>query len=131
MNKLDKKIVITACILGAFTIVIGAYGAHGLKQLVDNEAITSFETGVRYQMYHVIVLLIIGFASPISSTTKKWVFRLFILGIVLFSGSIYILALKYVLPFDVKFLGPITPLGGLSFIIGWLRLGYGLLKLKS
>jgi uncharacterized membrane protein YgdD (TMEM256/DUF423 family) len=58
------------------------------------------------------------------------VFWFFIFGIILFSGSIYILALKEILSFDVKFLGPVTPLGGLSFIIGWLRLGYGLLKLK-
>jgi len=123
--------VITASILGALTIAIGAFGAHGLKQLVDAEAITSFETGVRYQMFHVIVLLVIGFAGPISATTKKWVFLFFIFGLILFSGSIYILALKEILSFDVKFLGPLTPLGGLSFIIGWLRLGYGLLKLKS
>jgi uncharacterized membrane protein YgdD (TMEM256/DUF423 family) len=131
VNKLDKRIVVTASILGAFTIAIGAFGAHGLKQLVDAEVITSFETGVRYQMFHVIVLLVIGFAGPISASTKKWVFWFFIFGIILFSGSIYILALKEILRFDVKFLGPVTPLGGLSFIIGWLGLGYGLLKLKS
>ncbi len=130
MNKLDKRIVVTAAFLGALTIAIGAFGAHGLKQLVDAEAITSFETGVRYQMFHVIVLLVIGLTGPISTTTKKWVFWFFIFGIILFSGSIYILVLKEILPFDVKFLGPFTPLGGLSFIIGWLRLGYGLLKLK-
>jgi uncharacterized membrane protein YgdD (TMEM256/DUF423 family) len=131
VNKLDKGIVVTASILGALTIAIGAFGAHGLKQLVVADAISSFETGVRYQMFHLIVLLIIGFAVPISATTKKWVFRFFIFGIILFSGSIYILALKEILRFDVKFLGPVTPLGGLSFIMGWLRLGYGLLKLKS
>lgn len=130
MNRLDKRIAVTASILGALTIAIGAFGAHGLKQLVEAEAITSFETGIRYQMFHVIVLLVIGFAGPISATTKKWVFWFFIFGIILFSGSIYILALKEILSFDVKFLGPVTPLGGLSFIIGWLRLGYGLLKLK-
>jgi uncharacterized membrane protein YgdD (TMEM256/DUF423 family) len=130
VNKLDKRIVVTAAFLGALTIAIGAFGAHGLKQLVDAEAITSFETGIRYQMFHVIVLLVIGFTGPISTTTKKWVFWFFIFGIILFSGSIYILALKEILSFDVKFLGLFTPLGGLSFIIGWLRLGYGLLKLK-
>ena len=131
MSKLDKRIVVTASILGALTIAIGAFGAHGLKQLVDAEAIASFETGVRYQMFHVIVLLVIGFAGPISATTKKWVFWFFIFGIILFSGSIYLLALKDILSFDVEFLGPITPLGGISFITGWLRLGYGILKLKS
>jgi len=130
VNKLDKRIVVTAAFLGALTIAIGAFGAHGLKQLIDAEAITSFETGVRYQMFHVIVLLVIGLTGPISTTTKKWVFWFFIFGIILFSGSIYILALKEILSFDVKSLWPVTPLGGLSFILGWLCLGYGLLKLK-
>ncbi|RLD25852.1 MAG: DUF423 domain-containing protein [Bacteroidetes bacterium] len=127
---MDKRIVVTAAFLGALTIAIGAFGAHGLKQLIDAEAITSFETGVRYQMFHVIVLLVIGLTGPISTTTKKWVFWFFIFGIILFSGSIYILALKEILSFDVKSLWPVTPLGGLSFILGWLCLGYGLLKLK-
>ncbi|MBL4662939.1 MAG: DUF423 domain-containing protein [Flavobacteriaceae bacterium] len=131
MKKLDKKIVIIASVLGAVTIAIGAFGAHGLKELVDVGAISSFETGVRYQMYHVIVLLIIGFAPPLSVSAKKWVLRFFCVGMLLFSGSIYLLALKEVLPFSVKFLGPVTPLGGLLLILGWLRLGYGLFKLKS
>jgi len=75
MNKLDKKIVVTAAFLGAVTIGIGAFGAHGLKQLVEVEAVSTFETGVRYQMYHVIALLIISFARPVSEDTKKWVLR--------------------------------------------------------
>jgi len=86
MNKLDKRIVVTASFLGALTIAIGAFGAHGLKQLVDAESISSFETGVRYQMFHVIVLLVVGFIVPISATTKKWVFWFFIFGIILFWG---------------------------------------------
>ncbi|MEM7085369.1 MAG: DUF423 domain-containing protein [Bacteroidota bacterium] len=131
MKKLDKKIVVIASILGAITIAIGAFGAHGLKQLVGAEAISSFETGVRYQMYHVIALLVIGFATPLSVKTKTWVLRFFCFGILLFSGSIYLLALKEAMPFSVKFLGPITPLGGLLFILGWLRLSYGLFTLKS
>ena len=131
MKKLDKRIVVVASILGALTIAIGAFGAHGLKQLVGAEAISSFETGVRYQMYHVIVLLIVGFATPLSVKTKTWVLRFFCFGILLFSGSIYLLALKDVLSFPVKFLGPITPLGGLLFILGWLRLCYGIITLKS
>ena len=91
--NLDKNIIVTASVLGALTIGIGAFGAHGLKELVDTEAISSFETGVRYQMYHVFALLILGTLSIISSQTKKWVFRFFILGVIFFSGSIYILSL--------------------------------------
>ena len=131
MNKFDKKIGLIAAVLGGITIAIGAFGAHGLKQLVEADAILSFETGVRYQMYHVLVLLLVAFARPLSAGTKQWVLRLFCFGIILFSGSIYLLALKEVLPFSVRFLGPITPIGGLLYILGWLRLGYGIVKLKS
>lgn len=130
MRNFDKKIVVTSSILAAVTIGIGAFGAHGLKNLVEAEALASFETGVRYQMYHVIALLIVGFATAIPPETRKWVFRFFCFGILLFSGSIYMLALKNVLPFSVSFLGPVTPIGGLLFIIGWLRLAYGLLTIK-
>ena len=130
MRDYNKNTVVTASVLTAITIAIGAFGAHGLKQLVDAEAVATFETGVRYQMYHCLALLIIGFARPIPQTTQKWVFRFFIFGIVFFSGSIYLLALKQIIPFSVSFLGPITPIGGLLFIVGWLRLGYGLFSLK-
>jgi len=131
MKKLRRNIVVTAAILTAFTIALGAFGAHGLEKLVSQDAINTFETGVRYQMYHCLAMLIIGFTTIISESTARWVFRFFIFGIILFSGSIYFLALKQILPFSVSFLGPVTPLGGLLFIIGWLRLAYGLLTMKA
>lgn len=127
MDKISKKIVIIAAILAAVTIGIGAFGAHGLKQLVDANALASFETAVRYQMYHAIGLLLIGVAVGIPETTKKWVSRFFYFGIIFFSGSIYALALNEVHGIEVGFLGPITPIGGLLFVLGWLRLAYGLL----
>jgi len=130
MRDYNKNIVVTASILAAITIAIGAFGAHGLKQLVDAKSVATFETGVRYQMYHCLALLVVGFAKPISENTKKWVFRFFLFGIVFFSGSIYLLALKEVLPFTVSFLGPTTPIGGMLFIIGWLRLAFSLFSLK-
>jgi uncharacterized membrane protein YgdD (TMEM256/DUF423 family) len=130
MKNLNKKIVVTASFLAALTIGIGAFGAHGLKQLVSVEAITTFETGVRYQMYHCIALLVLGLATVIPKKTLLWTFRLFLLGMLLFSGSIYLLALKEVLPFAVNWLGPVTPIGGLFFILGWIRLAIGLLTLK-
>lgn len=130
MNNFDKKILITATLLAAITIALGAFGAHGLKKLVDEPLLSSFETGVRYQMYHVIALVSIGFAGSISESTRLWVFRFFIFGIFLFSGSIYLLTLKEFLPFSVGFLGPVTPIGGLMFIMGWLRLCYGIIKIK-
>ncbi|MEZ4795192.1 MAG: DUF423 domain-containing protein [Flavobacteriaceae bacterium] len=128
MNNFDKKIVVIASLLGAITIAIGAFGAHGLKKLVAASNITSFETGVRYQMYHVLALLMVGWIAQIPHATKKWTVRFFLLGILCFSGSIYVLALKDYLPISVGFLGPVTPLGGLLFILGWLRLGYGMYR---
>jgi len=131
MKKLRKNIVITASILIAITIGLGAFGAHGLEKLVSQDALNTFETGIRYQMYHCLALLIIGFASVIPETTVKWTFRFFIFGIVFFSGSIYLLALKEIAPFNVAVLGPVTPIGGMLLIIGWIRLAYGLLTIKA
>jgi len=131
MNISNKKTIILASVLGAITIAIGAFGAHGLKQLVSPEAVVSFETGVRYQMYHVFAILILGATNFLPLVDLKWVIRLFVGGIVLFSGSIYLLAMKDYTPFSVKFLGPVTPLGGLMFIGGWSYLAYAVGKLKS
>ena len=130
MINVDKKIALTASVLGAVTIVIGAFGAHGLKELVDAAAIRSFETGVRYQMYHVLALLAVSFAGALSQQTRTWVFRFFILGILLFSGSVYLLVLDETLSFDASSIGFVTPLGGLLFIVGWIRLAYGVYTLK-
>ena len=130
MKNFDKNIVVTASFLAAITIGIGAFGAHGLKELVDAKALISFETGVRYQMYHALALLIIGFATSIPTVTRKWVFRFFLAGIIMFSGSIYLLSLNTLIVFDTTTLGFVTPIGGLLFIIGWIRLGYGLLTIK-
>lgn len=131
MSKFDKKIVITASILGAISIAFGAFGAHGLKEFVNEQTIDSFNTGVRYQMYHAIVLLILGLSSMIPTKTKKQVYWSFLIGIVLFSGSIYLLSMKEILSIKVSFIGLITPIGGLLFIWGWVCLGHGIYKLKS
>ena len=128
--KINKNIVGSAAILGAITIMIGAFGAHGLKELISEKSLVSFETGVRYQMYHVIVLLILGFVSAISLKTQKWVFRFFLVGTLFYSGSIYLLTLSEFLPFDAKTFAFITPIGGFLLIIGWLRLAYGVIVNK-
>lgn len=128
--KINKNIVVTAAILGALTIMIGAFGAHGLKELITEKSLVSFETGVRYQMYHVIVMLILGISTNILPKTQKWVFRFFIIGILFFSGSIYLLTLNEFLPFDAKTIAFITPIGGFLLIIGWLRLAYGVIVNK-
>jgi len=101
-----------------------------IKELISGKALASFETGVRYQMYHVIVMLILGVSTVISPKTQKWVFRFFIVGILFFSGSIYLLTLNEFLPFDAKTIVFITPIGGFLLIIGWLRLAYGVIVNK-
>lgn len=132
MLKQDKLILQTATLLAIITISLGAFGAHGLKNLVPPDSVQSFETGVRYQMYHVLALVLLGLCgSALSFTTKKWVFRLFLIAIVLFSGSIYLLALKTQLPFEVGFLGPITPIGGFVFLVGWFVLFLGVYRQKG
>ena len=125
--KINKNIVVTAALLAALTIMIGAFGAHGLKELISEKSLVSFETGVRYQMYHVIVMLVLGLSTGVLPKTQKWVFRFFIIGVLFFSGSIYLLALNEFLPFDAKFIAFTTPIGGFLLIIGWLRLAYGVI----
>jgi uncharacterized membrane protein YgdD (TMEM256/DUF423 family) len=130
MIKYHKKIVISASVLAAVAIALGAFGAHGLKQLISVESLAIFETGVTYQMYHALALLALGLSAVVSSKTTRVVFRFFVFGILFFSGSLYFLALKSIMPFSVSFLGPVTPIGGLLLILGWARLIYGVLKKK-
>ncbi|MFT4851453.1 MAG: uncharacterized membrane protein YgdD (TMEM256/DUF423 family) [Sediminicola sp.] len=131
MMSFDKKIVASSAILAAAAIGLGAFGAHGLRDVIGVKGLASFETGVRYQMYHSLALLIIGFAVSIPSSTRKWVYRLFLFGTILFSGSLYLLSLKDIVTFNLALLGPITPIGGLLLIVGWIRLLYGILKVKK
>lgn len=111
----------------AATIALGAFGAHGLKKIVDAAAIVTFETGVRYQMYHALAILVLGFVN-VPDKLRKSVFWIFIIGILFFSGSIYLLSLNAVLPFDAAKIGFITPIGGVFFIAGWIRWGLGMMR---
>jgi uncharacterized membrane protein YgdD (TMEM256/DUF423 family) len=124
---LNRKIAISGMIITAVTIAIGAFGAHGLRNLVDTDALNTFEVGVRYQMYHALAIVLLGFVSS-PNRLKRIVFTFFVLGILFFSGSIYLLSLNAVLPFDAAKIGFITPMGGLMFILGWLRWAYGLFR---
>lgn len=114
---MNKTLSITACVFALLAVVFGAMGAHLLKDLLPSESLSSFETAVRYQMYHALALLVLGLTNKINS---KAIGVLFITGICLFSGSIYILSTQSLLNFgNVSFLGPITPLGGMILISGW------------
>ena len=113
---MKRNLVITA-ILGTLAVILGAFGAHTLKQKLGIDSMQSFETGVRYQMYHVIILLFVNSYSGFSSTTKNWISWLFFVAIFFFSGSIYAITIVGVSP---KLIWFFTPIGGLLFIVGWL-----------
>ncbi len=119
---MNKTILITASLLGLTSVIFGAFGAHGLKELISVESIQTFETGVRYQMYHAILLLFVGNTNLIQPKTKKMIFYLVLFGIVFFSGSIYGLATNLLTNFDFKTIALITPLGGLLLILAWFLL---------
>lgn len=125
---MNKKLLVTGSILGILGIILGAFAAHGLERLVDESAIKSFETGVRYQMYHSILLLILGGTTFLNLKTKKVIFYLVVFGVILFSGSIYGLATNDLLAFDFKRIALITPLGGLTLIMAWIVMLIGILK---
>ncbi len=121
---MSKRFVRYAAILGALSVILGAFGAHGLKKLVSPEAVATFETGVRYQFYHTFALLSLGFLyRRMPGKLMEWSARFFLSGIVLFSGSLYVLTfLEATDKVGLKGIGAITPLGGLCFIAGWICL---------
>lgn len=131
MTVFDKNITATGSFIVAATIAIGAFGAHGLKGMLAADALTTFEVGVRYQMYHALGIIVLGMLPSISQKLKQRIFWFFIIGILFFSGSIYLLSMNSILPFETSVIGFVTPLGGLLFIIGWILLAYGLLTLKK
>ncbi|HLW63251.1 MAG TPA: DUF423 domain-containing protein [Flavobacterium sp.] len=116
---MNKTIIGTAAILGFISIILGAFGAHALKEVLTPEQLVSFETGVRYQMYHALFLLLVGVTNFLAEKQKKTIFILTLTGVLLFSGSIYLLATQSISGINFKFLGPVTPIGGLSLILSW------------
>lgn len=125
---MDKKIIKTAAILGFIAIAFGAFGAHSLKKMVGALELNTFETGVRYQMYHALFLLYIGTTNIISESAKKVIYLTTLSGILLFSGSLYLLALNNFLPFNLKLFGFVTPIGGLLFLTAWFWLFVNIFK---
>jgi len=121
---MNKPIIKTASILLAAAVAIGAFGAHGLKSELSEEMMQIYKTGVEYHFYHALGLLLTGVLSlSIQSKLLKWSAIFLATGIVLFSGSLYVLAIT-----GIKWLGAVTPLGGLCFIAGWVLLFVSILK---
>jgi uncharacterized membrane protein YgdD (TMEM256/DUF423 family) len=117
MNRIFIK---TAALLGALTVALGAFGAHALKKILTADELAVFETGVRYQAYHTFALLAAGILyQHFAGKYLLWAGRLFIAGIIIFCGSLYLLT---ALPAQYNWLGAVTPAGGVCFIAGWICL---------
>ncbi|MHA7943063.1 DUF423 domain-containing protein [Formosa sp. 3Alg 14/1] len=115
-----QTIIATGALFGMLSVIFGAFGAHALKKMLTADQLQSFEVGVKYQMYHAIVLLILGFSK--TDTLSSAIYWCFTIGIILFSFSIYGLVLSDAKGKKLKVLGPITPIGGLLLVSGWFLL---------
>lgn len=127
---MNKTFLIAAALIGALSVALGAFGAHGLKDKLNEYTLGIFETAIRYQFYHVFALLAVGLLyQSFNNGWMLWSGRLFIAGIVLFCGSLYLLT--YFLANNnegMKWLGAITPFGGLCFIAGWICMAVAIWK---
>jgi len=121
---MNKIFVTTAALLGALSVALGAFAAHKLRTILPADGVATFETGVRYQFYHALALLMIGIAADkFSAKWIRWAGNCFIAGIILFSGSLYVLTVLRIMEYaSANYVGIITPFGGLFFIAGWLLL---------
>lgn len=128
---MSNKVISTAALLGMIAIILGAFGAHALKKMLTAEALVTFETGVRYQMYHALFLLFVGTTTILSDKTKKNILYLTITGILFFSGSLYFLATNSLTDFDFKKIGFITPIGGLLLLLAWTLLLFDFFKIDK
>lgn len=117
-----KQYLIIGAALCLVAIILGAFGAHGLKSVLSKDSLESFEVGVRYQFYTGLSLIAIILVGKSFGLDIKTALMFMTIGGLLFSVSIYFLAMKSLMPFSVKFLGPITPIGGMLMIIGWIVL---------
>jgi uncharacterized membrane protein YgdD (TMEM256/DUF423 family) len=125
MNQ--KQVLIIAFLLGALSVALGAFAAHGLKKMVDAYYLEIFEKAVKYQFYHTFAILAIGILmNQFSSVNFNLSVYLFLFGIVFFSGSLYLMTFT-----QQKWLGAITPIGGLGFIAGWLTLAWSVYQSKQ
>ncbi|MEH6658902.1 DUF423 domain-containing protein [Leeuwenhoekiella marinoflava] len=125
---MKRTLLITGSLLGLTAVILGAFGAHGLKESLTPEALNSFETGVRYQMYHAFLLLIAATALPLTEKAQKSTFYLIVLGVLLFSGSIYLLTTKSLTGIDISSIAWITPIGGALLISAWILITYNFIK---
>lgn len=127
MEIVNITALIAGSIYGALAIILGAFGAHALKKHMTAERLESFEVGVKYQMYHAIFLVVLGLMP--AQLNIRGAVNIIIIGVFLFSFSIYGLTLSATFKKKIKILGPITPIGGLCMVIGWVMLLIQFIKL--
>jgi len=125
-----STILATGLALGVLAVILGAFGAHGLKKVIGPEELTTFETGIKYQMYHALFLMVLSGLPSIGTGTKQVVLYLVVSGVLLFSGSIYFLATNQLTSFDFRRIGFVTPIGGILLIGAWFKLLYDVLTKK-
>lgn len=119
---MPRLLCMLGAVFGLLSVALGAFGAHGLKGVLSDDMLATFETGARYQMYHAGALIAVGWIGrTVRSSWLSWAGWSFIGGILLFSGSLYLMALT-----GTRWLGAVTPLGGLAFIVGWSAFIMGL-----
>ncbi|MFT4770404.1 MAG: uncharacterized membrane protein YgdD (TMEM256/DUF423 family) [Cryomorphaceae bacterium] len=132
MNTIHKPLLAIGAFSMAMAVILGAIGAHALEALISPEQLESFKTGVRYQAWHSLALIILGFSGKqfLDNKSFKALTFLFTTGIIFFSISIYLLSTRDLLGIESwkSFIGPITPIGGLLLILGWLFLGFKALR---
>jgi uncharacterized membrane protein YgdD (TMEM256/DUF423 family) len=128
---MQKSTVLIGAIFIVVAIILGAFGAHALKAVLSEEKLLSFETGVRYQLIQGVSLLVIGLNSKTLGFELKLIERLLIIGTILFSISIYLLAMADLMGISMKWLGPVTPIGGSLMIIGWFVFIFRLILQKQ
>jgi uncharacterized membrane protein YgdD (TMEM256/DUF423 family) len=127
----NKRIILTASLFGVAAVFLGAFGSHGLKGRITDHELDIWKTAVDYQFYHTLVLLFLSLASGLHEKFIRIASYSFTFGIILFSGSLYILSLRSISGLEwARYLGPVTPLGGLLFILGWICLILATLKNK-
>ena len=128
---MNKRIIITASVFGMLAVITGAFGAHGLKSLISASQLDVWHTAVQYQFYHVFAMLFLSTFGRFKNSTIVASYYFFTFGIILFSGSLYLLACRDILGFGLPTtLGVITPIGGLLFIFGWIALAFAALRHK-
>ena len=128
--KQKRKLFLLGISLGVIGIILGAFAAHGLETIISPQAINTFETGVKYQIYHALFLLFISSQNFTTDHMNKIIFWLILIGIIFFSGSIYGLATNTLTGFDFKNIAWITPIGGSLLIVSWALVGFNVFKKK-